>query len=352
MTQDAGIPAKPSPEAAALALKYVDLAHPRLGSEVVTATDDFFADKARMIDPATPVFYPDLYDDHGKWMDGWESRRKRSPGHDHAVLRLGRPGLVRAVDIDTSHFTGNYAPAASLDACVSAARVPEADADWREILPETSLDGDSHHLLHLTGTEVWTHLRLNIYPDGGVARLRVFGEIHVDWAAQGAQSADGGGAGEVELSSMMLGGRAIAWSDAHYGAPNNILAPGRGVNMGDGWETRRRRGPGNDWIIVALARPGRVSRFEVDTAHFKGNYPDRCSIQAALVEGGSEEALASLADDWPTLLPEQKLEMDQVHGFADEVNGDLGPVSHLRLNIFPDGGISRLRAFGIPELGD
>jgi allantoicase len=348
MSQTAGIPSKPSPEAEALALRYVDLAHPRLGSEVVFATDDFFADKARMIDPDPPVFYPDLYDDNGKWMDGWESRRKRTPGHDYAILRLGRPGLVRAVDIDTSHFTGNYAPAASLDACVNEAAVPGPEAAWQEILYSTTLAGDSHHLMHLTSPEVWSHLRLNIYPDGGVARFRVFGEIHVDWAA----SATGGASdGEVELSSMLLGGRAIAWSDAHYGVPNNILAPGRGVNMGDGWETRRRRGPGNDWIIVALARPGRVARIEVDTAHFKGNYPDRCSVQAGLVQDETEESLAPQSHLWPRLLPEQKLEMDQVHLFEAEVGQDMGPVSHLRLNIFPDGGVSRFRVFGTPEPG-
>jgi allantoicase len=353
MTETSGLPSKPSPEAEALALRYVDLAHPRLGSEVVYATDDFFADKARMIDPAPPVFYPDLYDDNGKWMDGWESRRKREPGHDHAILRLGRPGLIRAVDIDTSHFTGNYAPAVSLDACVSESPVPGAEAEWREILTTTTLAGDSHSLIHMTSPEVWTHLRLNIYPDGGVARLRVFGEIHVDWAAQESDgTSDGASGGEVELSSMLLGGRAIAWSDAHYGTPNNILAPGRGVNMGDGWETRRRRGPGNDWIIVALARSGRVTRLEVDTAHFKGNYPDRCSVQGGLVQDETEESLVPQSNLWDTLLSERKLEMDQVHTFDGEVSKDIGPVSHLRLNIYPDGGISRFRVFGYPDPGE
>ncbi len=346
MTQNVGIPSKSSPEAEALALRYVDLAHPRLGSEVVYATDDFFADKARMIDPAPAVFYPDLYDDHGKWMDGWESRRKRGPGHDYAILRLGRPGLVLAVDIDTSHFTGNYPPAASLDACAGDSQVPDGETVWQEIVPTTTLAGDSHHLIHMTSAEVWTHLRLNIYPDGGVARLRVFGEIHVDWAAQISEGATDG---EIELSSMLLGGRAIAWSDAHYGAPNNILAPNRGANMGDGWETRRRRGPGNDWIIVALARPGTVNRIEIDTAHFKGNYPDTCSVQAGLVRDETEESLVPQSNLWETLLPEQKLEMDQVHTFEGVLSKDIGPVSHLRLNIHPDGGISRFRVFGYPD---
>jgi allantoicase len=198
----------------------------------------------------------------------------------------------------------------------------------------------------MTSAEVWSHLRLNIYPDGGVARLRVFGEIHVDWAAQISEGATDG---EIELSSMLLGARAIAWSDAHYGAPNNILAPNRGANMGDGWETRRRRGPGNDWIIVALARPGTVNRIEIDTAHFKGNYPDTCSVQAGLVQDETEESLGPQSNLWETLLPEQKLEMDQVHTFEEAVSKDIGRVSHLRLNIHPDGGISRFRVFGYPD---
>lgn len=320
-----------------LAGRYVDLASPRLGADVTYATDDFFADKSRLIDPAAPVFIADKYDENGKWMDGWESRRKRGEGFDHCILRLGLPGIIQAVNIDTSHFTGNFPPAASIDACLVDGEPTDKTA-WTEIVPSVSLQGDQHHLVDVASPETWSHLRLNIYPDGGVARLRVYGEVQCNWDLKNPDEV-------IDLAALVNGGRGVAASDQHYGSPSNILAPGRGVNMGDGWETRRRREPGNDWAIIALGHAGTISKIEVDTAHFKGNYPDRCSIQAGLVTGGTDQSLVTQSMFWKTLLPEQKLSMDAIHSFEDEVAA-LGPVSHVRLNIIPDGGVSRLRLFG------
>ncbi|MDF2366110.1 allantoicase [Sneathiella sp.] len=317
--------------------KYIDLASSRLGAEVTFATDDFFADKARLIDPAPPVFIADKYDENGKWMDGWESRRKREEGYDHCIIRLGLPGVLHGVDIDTSHFTGNFPPSASIDACLVEGE-PGPDTEWMEILPAVGLKGDSHHLHAIPDSRTWSHLRLNIYPDGGIARLRVYGQVQCNWDKRDPDEM-------VDLAALVNGGRGIAASDEHYGTPSQILAPGRGINMGDGWETRRRREPGNDWALISLGHPGVISKIDVDTAHFKGNYPDRCSIQAALVAGGTEESLVTQSMFWKTLLPEQKLEMDALHSFEKEV-ADIGLVSHIRLNIIPDGGISRLRLFG------
>jgi allantoicase len=310
---------------------WIQLEQPRLGTRVPYATDDFFAAKERMIDSAPPVFIDNKYDDHGKWMDGWESRRKRTAGHDYCVIRLGVPGVVRGVDIDTSFFTGNYPPEASIEACVSDEDVPEEG--WVEILAKTQLAGDSHHYLPCNDERVFTHLRLHIYPDGGIARLRVFGEVRADFA---------GVDGYVDLAAVENGGRAIACSDEHYGSMHNLNAPGRGVNMGDGWETARRRGPGNDWVIIALAQAGVIERAEVDTAHFKGNYPDRVSLEAAFFEGDADALPDS--ENWRTMLPETKLKMDQQHYF--EVLESLGTVSHVRMSIYPDGGVSRLRLYG------
>ena len=318
--------------------RYVNLASPRLGSEAVFASDEFFAAKERMLAPAPAVFIPDKYDDHGKWMDGWETRRRRGPGHDHCIVRLGVKGRIRGVDIDTSHFTGNYPPAAALEACLSE-DLPGDGATWTEIVPSTSLDPNAHHYVAVDDAGTYNHLRLNIYPDGGVARLRVYGEPVCDW-----QDRDPGAA--HELSALVNGGRIVAYSDAHYGDPNAILTAGRGADMGDGWETRRRREPGNDWIIVALGHAGTIEKVEVDTAHFKGNYPDRCSIQAALVEGGTDQSIVTQSMFWPLLLGEQKLEMDRQHFFDGTAVEALGPISHVRLNNIPDGGISRLRLFG------
>lgn len=320
-----------------VAEKHVNLADARLGARAIAATDEFFAPGDRMLNPEPAVFIADKYDDHGKWMDGWETRRRRGPGFDHCIVRLGLRGVIGAVDIDTSHFTGNYPPAASIDACYSAAE-PTRSTQWTTIVPPTSLEGNSHRLVHVQSEETWTHIRLNIHPDGGVARLRVYGRVMPDWSRID-------GSKPIDLIAVENGGRAIACNDRHYGTPMNIIQPGRGVNMGDGWETRRRREPGNDWAILALGHLGRASEIFIDTAHFKGNYPDRCSIQAALVEQGTDESLVSQSMFWPVLLPEQKLEMDAEHRFALELT-DLGPISHVRLNVIPDGGVSRLRLYG------
>ena len=310
---------------------WIQLEQPRLGSRVSYATDDFFAAKERIIDPAPPVFIDDKYDDHGKWMDGWESRRKRTQGHDYCVIRIGVPGVIHGFDIDTSYFTGNYPPAASIEACVSDKDVPEDG--WVELLVKTDLTGNSHHYLEISDERIWTHVRLHIYPDGGVARLRIFGEVRANF---------GDVEGFVDLLAIENGGRAIACSDEHYGSMQNLNVPGRGVNMGDGWETARRRGPGNDWVIMALAQPGIIERAEVDTAHFKGNYPDRVSLEAGLFESDGHAMQDSA--NWRTLLPETKLKMDQQHYFEELAS--IGAASHVRLSIYPDGGVSRLRLFG------
>jgi allantoicase len=299
---------------------------------VTFASDEFFAAKERLIDPAEPKFIDDKYDDHGKWMDGWESRRRRTPGHDYCVIRLGVPGIIRGLDIDTSYFTGNYPPQASIEVCVSDEDVPEDG--WSELLAKTDLNGDAHQLIPIHNDNSWTHLRLNIFPDGGIARLRVFGEVQPDAPEE---------EGVMDLVALRHGGRALSCSDEHYGSMHNLNLPGRGINMGDGWETARRRGPGNDWVIFALGRPGMVERVEVDTAHFKGNYPDRISVEVASFANNEEASNDS--DQWRILLPETKLAMDQQHFFESELQS-VGPFTHARVSIFPDGGVSRLRLFG------
>jgi len=312
--------------------KWVQLEQPRLGTRVTFASDEFFGAKERIIDPADPVFIADKFDDHGKWMDGWESRRRRGPGHDHCVIRLGVPGVIHGFDIDTSHFTGNYPPQASIEACTSDLETPEEG--WVPLVPKTDLSGDSQHFLDARDNEIRTHVRLHIYPDGGIARLRIFGEIRADFT-----DVDG----YVDLAAVEHGGRAIACSDEHYGSMHNLTAPGRGINMGDGWETARRRGPGNDWVIIALGQRGVIERAEIDTAHFKGNYPDRVSLEGAIFESDEQAALGD--KEWQALLPETKLKMDQQHYF-DEVLQPVGAVSHVRVSIYPDGGVSRVRLFG------
>jgi allantoicase len=318
--------------------RYVNLAQPRLGAEVTYATDDFFADKARLIAAAEPEFIPGKYDENGKWMDGWESRRKRTPGHDWCVVRLGVSGLIAGVEVDTRHFTGNYPPGAEIEVCRSREAVPDEQAGWTKVTPRLALNGDDRVYVPIEHGEPVTHVRLHIFPDGGVARLRVWGRVARDWSTVAVNE-------RVDLLAMENGGRGVIANDEHYGCVENLTAPGRGVNMGDGWETRRRREPGHDWAVLELGAAGRIEEVVVDTAHFKGNYPDRCFLQAAPDATGSPEEIAAASERWPVLLPEVKLEADKVHVFRDGLTG-LGATRFVRLNIIPDGGVSRLRLVG------
>lgn len=317
-----------------------DLVSERLGGKVLYATDDFFAEKENLIKPTRGVFITDKYTDRGKWMDGWESRRKRTPGHDWAVIQLATPGKILGFDIDTNFFLGNHPPHASVEAVniTDASSITDWDkADWKEILPKSHLDAGSQNFYECNSNGIYTHVRLHIYPDGGVARLRVYGEVFKNW--------DIVSAGEIiDLAAAINGGKAIACNDMFFSAMGNLIMPGRGVNMGDGWETKRNRTPNNrDWVILKLAHRGIIERIIVDTCHFKGNYPDSCSIEGCMSDSDTEVINDNVP--WQILLPQQKLSADNVHEFVREVNGG-NVFSHVRLNIFPDGGISRLRLFG------
>jgi len=330
------VTSSPAASRPAFADQYIDLAQPRLGARVLYATDDFFAAKERLIDPAPPVFIDGKYDDHGKWMDGWESRRKRTPGHDFCIIQLC-PGVIHGIEIDTAFFTGNFPPQASLEVCHSIAP-PDEKTAWQELLPRTNLQGNSRHYFATEDRRSWTHARLHIYPDGGVARLRLYGVAAFDWNSVVA--------GEwADLLAMQHGGRALACNDMHYGHMSNLLAPGDGINMGDGWETRRRREPGNDWVILKLGHSGCIKRILVDTAHFKGNYPARCSLHGALLEDMADSEIRADGDYWRPVLPPVELGPDQKQVFELEVL-NAGRISHVRLDIYPDGGVSRLRLYG------
>ncbi|MGB2235246.1 MAG: allantoicase, partial [Candidatus Puniceispirillum sp.] len=254
--------------------------------------------------------------------------------HDWCILHLGETGTIRLVDINTAHFTGNYPPGAMLEAAYCADGNIDK-AEWKTVIDDTKLGPDAHHLLTAHDVGPVNIVRLNIYPDGGIARLRLFGDVQRDWSDQGDAPA--------ELSALRSGGCILGYNDAHYGDVNALISEGRGQTMGDGWETRRRREPGHDWIIVRLGTAGLISDIEVDTAHFKGNYPDRCSLQAALIEGDVD---LDAAENWPELMGEKSLSADNIHKFSHADINDVGPINVVRLNIFPDGGVSRLRLFG------
>lgn len=335
----------------------IDLASARLGGKALFATDEFFAPKENLLLPGRGVFIPDKYTEFGKWMDGWESRRKRVPGYDFCIIALGVPGRIRGLDVDTNHFLGNFPEHCSVDALPLGSLGPDpsvealrqADVPWQTLVPLSVLKGGSQNLFEVPGNQTpYSHVRLNIFPDGGVARFRVHGEVVADLSRVPESEL-------IDLAAIENGGVAVLCNDMFFSHKNNLIMPGRSVNMGDGWETRRKRGPGNDWIIVRLGAQGTLSRIEVDTNHFKGNFPESCSIEGADLSGllahGELPAnfLSSRSIEWHTLLSRTPLQAHHRHFYEAAELQAHAPITHVRLSIYPDGGVSRLRLWGRPQ---
>jgi len=320
----------------------IDLAAERLGGKALLCTDDFFAEKENLLKPGRGIFIADKYTDRGKWMDGWESRRKRVPGHDWCVIQLATSGRIHEVDIDTNHFLGNHPPFASIEAAnIADANGIDFDAvEWIEILPKMSLQPGSQNIFEIEDRSIYTHLRLHIYPDGGVARLKVYGEVFKDWSNVNTDEF-------IDLAAATNGAKSVLCNDMFFSHMDNLIMPGRSVNMGDGWETKRNRTPNNkDWVMVKLAHPGKIKKALIDTCHFKGNYPDSCLIEGCNIEGGKKVDLQSEAINWISILPQTKLQADHEHYFDNELENRDQQFTHVRLTIFPDGGISRMRLWG------
>ena len=310
-----------------------DLVSRRLGGGVLWANDELFAERENLIKPEPPVFQTYTFGHKGQVYDGWETRRRREPGVDQAIVRLGVPGVVRGVVVDTAFFKGNYPPEASVEACgVEGYPSPDelAHADWQPIVSRSKLLGDHANTFDVDSDRRWTHVRLTIHPDGGVARLRVHGDPVADprWLLDGA----------VDLAALENGGEVLDASNVFYSRPANLISPGFATVMGEGWETARRRDEGNDWVLLKLATQGVVRVAELDTSHFKGNAPGWASLSGS---GGQVDD----PDSWFELLPRTRLQPDTRHRFAVETDE---PVKHVRLDIYPDGGMARLRLHGRP----
>ena len=314
----------------------INLAQTRLGAKIVYKTDEFFAPASRILNPTPPIFKEGVFDKHGKWMDGWETRSKRGAGHDCLILKLEKPGRIKKVDIDTSFFNGNQPNKVSLQACISKQNLPNKKTKWTTILNKKKTKPNSHHFFGISIKSIFTHIKLNIFPDGGVARLRIFGELVIGKLKSK----------EINLTSVFNGAAPIACNNEHFGKAENVLAPGRGINMGDGWETRRSRGKNFDWLIIKCATAAKVNKIQIDTHDFKGNYPDQCSIQASLIKGKlSAKKIVAMSKKWKQLLNKVKLKAHKKHNFRNKLMKK-SKINYIRINIFPDGGISRIRLFG------
>jgi len=314
----------------------------QIRGSVVAASDEFFAAKENLLKPTAPEFTPNIYDAKGQVYDGWETRRRRgadgappdTSAYDWVILRLGVPGVLRSIVVDTAFFTGNFPQACSADAC-SLPGYPSAEdlaaAAWQQVVPRGLLTGNARHSFRVHSPRRFTHVRLKIYPDGGVARLRVHGEVTPEPDLLAGLT--------VDLAALENGGDIATCSDQYYSAPRNLISPGLSRVMGEGWETRRRRTAGHEWVVVRLAAQGVISMAEIDTSWYRGNQPDMASLQMIDAADGQ-----SLTDEsaWRDLLPRTRLLPDTPHRFR--VQGT--PATHVRLSIFPDGGIARLRLYG------
>ena len=315
----------------------IDLAQPRLGSKVIFNTDDFFASANRIINPLPPVFKEGLFDKNGKWMDGWESRRKRISGHDYLIIRLGKPGSIRKVDIDTSHFNGNQPSMISLEGCYSKSNNIKS-LKWKALVGKKKVKANSHHIFKTSSKLIFTHIKLNIFPDGGVARLRLYGNI--------SKTNNNFGNKTINLASLLNGASVIACNNEHFGKAENILAPGKAKNMGDGWETRRRRNKGFDWLILNSIKGRKIDKIEISTHHFKGNFPSHCSLQATFMPNNKSSSLiVKSSNKWKFLMNKVNLSANKNHVFKNKLMKN-NKINFIKINIFPDGGISRFKIFG------
>jgi allantoicase len=322
-----------------------DLSADALGTFVLWATDDYFAAKENLLKPGAPEWREGEYTDKGKWMDGWESQRRRTPGHDSAIIRLGAAGVVQGFLVDTTHFRGNAPKQVSIEGLeapdTATASELAVHPNWIPLVAPRDVEPNFPNVLTLDAPSLRvTHVRLNIFPDGGVARLRVYGTVVPEprtfWRP-----------GSVDLGAIENGGTVVAQSDAFFGAPANMLLPGRGVNMRDGWETKRRRTPGSDWSVVRLARPGILDRVELDTHFFKGNAPQAVLLEGLDARELEAEALATrfaAKAGWSTLVGRTSLVPHRSHQL--ELERPL-LVTHVRVHIFPHGGVNRLRLWGV-----
>lgn len=325
-----------------------DLADRRLGASVIAANDEFFAERENLLIPGPAHFDPEHFGHKGKIMDGWETRRRRGAAagtphpadgdHDWALIRLGAPGVIRGIVVDTAHFRGNYPQAVSITATAApSAASPEellADsAEWTELVPRTAIGGHAANAFQVAVERRFTHLRLRQHPDGGIARLRVYGEVVPDseWLAA---------LGTFDVVALENGGAVEDASDCFYSPPTNTILPGRSRTMDECWETRRRRDTGNDWVCYRLTEQAEIRAVEIDTGSLKGNAAGWAALYGQDQSAGSNSS--SSTDEWFEILPRTRLQPDTIHRFL----ADAPAATHVRLDIFPDGGISRLRLHG------
>lgn len=325
-------------------IRIVDLINKALGSRILAFSDEWFAAAENLTTPSPPIRKPGVFTYAGAWYDGWETRRHNPEPFDWVVIRLGvASGRVKGVEIDTAFFNGNQAPEVAVQGCfISDDREKEVKskdfAEWETILPKQECGPSRRHgwLLGKMTSKAYTHVRLQMFPDGGIARFRLFGEV-VPVLPQNLEAV-------FDLAATVNGGVAVSCSDQHFGTKDNLLLPGRGKDMGDGWETKRSRGEHIDWAIIKLGLPGVIEKLVVDTAHFRGNFPQKVQVFAA---PAADKAPSHEDSVWTEILSPQRAGPDREHGYGSDVLKEVGKTyGFVKLVIIPDGGVKRIRVLG------
>lgn len=320
----------------------IDLISTALGGKVLGYSDQWFAEADNLINPAAPIRQQGKMVYTGAWYDGWETRRHNTEPFDWVVIRLGvASGTVEGVEVDTAFFSGNHAPAISVEGCFSqdddqVLSWKGGRGDWETILGIQEC-GPSQRFgwkLDAPTPKQYTHVRLNMYPDGGIARFRLFGHA-VPVFPDDTEAI-------FDLAAAQNGGVAVSCSDQHFGTKDNLILPGRGKDMGDGWETARSRTKGHvDWTIIKLGAAGYIQNFIADTAHFRGNYPQQVKLEAIEWKGDTEPGPD--VEGWVQVTEPIKCKPDLEHP-AESLVKDKA-FTHVKLIIVPDGGVKRLRVF-------
>ncbi|ETI25513.1 allantoicase [Cladophialophora carrionii CBS 160.54] len=341
-----------------------------LGASILSFSDEYFASASNLLTPTPPIRKPGVFVHTGAWYDGWETRRHNPNEYDWVVIKLGCVARIDAVEVDTAYFNGNEAPLAGLDGCSLTKEEEEKGSGvekedfkgWAEILPPSQCGPSQRQAWKVSGPAVqgkeFTHLRLKQYPDGGIARLRVYGTV-VPPSLPASVTSGKEERPQEDLAAALNGGVAIACSDQHFGGKHYLVLPGRGKDMGDGWETARSRVKGHtDWAIIKLGLKGRkIEKVVVDTKDFRGNFPRAVKVEAWATEV-AKAALGTEADPeaddegWTELVKgEQPCQADYEHEFEGEQLVVSEPPeghvwTHVKMTIIPDGGVKRLRIFG------
>ena len=299
----------------------IDLASDRLRGYVLASSDQACTSHVGLLGSNAP-------NSEG----GWRTRRRRDTGHDWAILRLGVPGILESLELETDDDRPTHI---LLEGCSAPHTCPvDKLKDWETLVSKSVLEDSSSHRFAITSGKRYTHLRLSIFPDGSITRLRALGHPVPAWMAPG-----GAPPGSLDLAAVANGAELNDWSDSRSGVPTSLIYPGSRSDKTPGWTTRRRRQSGHEWVTIRLGAAGRVVGVTFDTEGLEGDIPAKVSL-----EGSSAEKVPA-EGEWQGVLPAVPALPNTEHHFSAEVE-DNSDIRWVRLKLHPDGGMTRLRVWG------